>query len=516
MTPAARRIAAGLLTLFLIFLGWVYASEPPGPDQYELQYAAWRVLEGAVPYVDVVDMNWPGFLVYGASKALPASSVYAWRVVDFGWTMVCLLFLARLVERIWGRAAWWCAWIGYPLVYVNAGAHFTGQPDVLAGHLVWPMVWLLLEGWERDRARYFVGAGLLLGLLTAIKPTMFCVGPLFAFHALATRPKTFDTPRTVGLVALWASVGALTLFATFVLVLLLGTPLRDVWELTIVYNTTAQFFDSTSRTALWTALGSSVGFSFKWFLPALAIGIVGLSRARTSHALRWLLPTALLAGFANYFLQGKDYEYHAGLVFDSVGALAMGGTALTWTEIAAWLRRGSRDKSVWLFLVPASFVLVGVFAKLNRLRLRPALTGDWMAFAQTQFWDHSTHGDLARLNTAIRTRSAEDQSIFVWQSSPGRVLFESQRPSSTRFFYSSVLAQAHSPLPMADRWNSAFRSDLQAHPPALIALGTRFHEKQLARSIPAARHVEGLLRDYEPIGNFGDYRLFQPRKHATP
>ncbi|HSC88186.1 MAG TPA: hypothetical protein VLC09_12975 [Polyangiaceae bacterium] len=509
MNGPARRLAYGALVVYWALLATFHVGRPPGPDQYELAYAAHRVLTGAVPYVDVVDMNWPGYLVYGLADYLP-NVAYPVRLLDFLWTLLCGAAAAELVSNIWGGAARWATWVLAPLVYVHVGSHMTGQTDVLAAHLFFPIAWLGLR-WPAS-ARATTLAGLLFGVAVAIKPSFAVVGLcLLLWRVFLPSPREpFRLRLLDGL--LWGSAGVATVALSFGLVLLLGTPLRQLWDLLFVYNATAQFFPEEVTYRIGDSLWQGLWPSAKWWLPSTLLALLTLGSGHLSARERWLFPTLLVAGLLNFLLQGRYYEYHAGLLLDVLLLLGSAGFGLAIEQLAQATRRRGVDWTPFfgLSLLASAVGLGGFVAKGTRLLDWPYGAVGRQRVRNEQFWNDCSNGEVDDLAHRIASVVPADQPILVWQGSPSRVLLQANRPSSTRFFYSAILAQARPPLPMAAAWNERFVADLRERPPRAVALGRHFHSRLLGLRSPAAQAVEALLQGFHEVGRYGDYTLWLP------
>ena len=78
-TPRQRLVLLGL-SLFPLSCAFLYCFVPPNPDQMELNYAGWRMLQGERPYVDIMSCNWPGTLwMHMGAIAAFGNTLYAWR-----------------------------------------------------------------------------------------------------------------------------------------------------------------------------------------------------------------------------------------------------------------------------------------------------------------------------------------------------------------------------------------------------------------------------------------------------
>src|SRR5207244_6227516 len=86
-------------------LAWRSRGWPLIHDAPIMHYIAWRIAEGAVPYRDVFDMNFPGvYLLHLLVVTTLGAGDVAWRLFDLAWLAVtgALLFA---IAAPWGRPA---------------------------------------------------------------------------------------------------------------------------------------------------------------------------------------------------------------------------------------------------------------------------------------------------------------------------------------------------------------------------------------------------------------------------
>ena len=70
-----------------------------------MHYIAWRISEGAMPYRDLFDMNFPGvYLLHLVALELFGASNAGWRAFDLAWLGGTSLAAAALAAP-WGRRA---------------------------------------------------------------------------------------------------------------------------------------------------------------------------------------------------------------------------------------------------------------------------------------------------------------------------------------------------------------------------------------------------------------------------
>jgi len=96
-----------------------------------MHYVAWRISEGAVPYRDVFDMNFPGvYLLHLLVVRVLGTGDLAWRVFDLAW-LGALALGAAVFAVPWGRAAAAAVVMLLALYHLSGGAWQAGQRDFL-------------------------------------------------------------------------------------------------------------------------------------------------------------------------------------------------------------------------------------------------------------------------------------------------------------------------------------------------------------------------------------------------
>src|SRR5256712_14201767 len=141
-----------------------------------MHYIAWRIGEGAVPYRDLFDMNFPGvYLLHMVVLKVFGSSDAGWRAFDLIWLTATSLAAAALAAP-WGRLAAAGAGLFFAVYHLAGGAWQAGQRDFF----LCPFLLLGALGvarWaERPRERAsLAGGGLALGPGSPAKPQAGCV-----------------------------------------------------------------------------------------------------------------------------------------------------------------------------------------------------------------------------------------------------------------------------------------------------------------------------------------------------
>jgi hypothetical protein len=187
----------GLVVAFLAVaasLAWRSRGWPLVHDAPIMHYIAWRIGEGAVPYRDLFDMNFPGVYVLHVAvlRALGAGDA-AWRAFDLAWRGVGALAVAAFAAR-WGAIAAAGGALLFALHHLAGGAWHAGQRDFL----LCPFLLLgslgVVRWLEGDGTRAgLAGGGLSLGAALTIKPhaialTLALAGLVVIGAARSARP----------------------------------------------------------------------------------------------------------------------------------------------------------------------------------------------------------------------------------------------------------------------------------------------------------------------------------------
>ena len=103
-----RLISAASVAL-LAYLVWGSRGWPLIHDAPLMHYVAWLIEQGAVPYRDAFDMNFPGvYLLHLAVLRVGGAGDLAWRLFDLGWLAATCGLLVVYCHRIghgWGPVA---------------------------------------------------------------------------------------------------------------------------------------------------------------------------------------------------------------------------------------------------------------------------------------------------------------------------------------------------------------------------------------------------------------------------
>src|SRR5215207_7013337 len=135
-----------------------------------MHYIAWRIADGAVPYRDVFDMNFPGvYLVHLAVVTLLGPGDAAWRVFDLGVTALAAIAVAAIAAP-WGRVAATGGAGFFAAYHLASGAWNAGQRDFLLCPCLLAGALGVARWAEGGGLRQVLGGGVALGAGLTIKP----------------------------------------------------------------------------------------------------------------------------------------------------------------------------------------------------------------------------------------------------------------------------------------------------------------------------------------------------------
>lgn len=305
-------------------LGWPLVHDAP-----ILHYIAWRIGEGAVPYRDLFDMNFPGtyLLHLGIVRALGTGDA-AWRAFDLGWLAGTAAVLAVLA-RPWGRAASATGAMIFVVYHLGNGAWQAGQRDYLL------VIFLALSGlgvarWAEGGGRSSVAwGGLALGAGLTIKP-----------HALLFGAGLVTVIVVIGLRGRFGAVvpAALFIAAAAVVPLLVAGWVAAAGGLAAWRDIVAHYL-----VPLYSRLGRPPAWTFHrwtvWIPLAIAAGLslaLAVRAGRTPVRLA-IVVLGLAYGVAHHAGQGKGWEYH---LYPLLGFTALASAAGLGGAAAAAARPG--------------------------------------------------------------------------------------------------------------------------------------------------------------------------------
>ena len=398
-------LVAGLAGV-VVYVGWLSLPWPLIHDAPIMHYIAWRISQGAVPYRDLFDMNFPGVYVLHlfVLRTLGASDE-AWRLFDVLWLGLAS-FLVAALARPWGRLAAVGGALFFAAYHLGGGAWQAGQRDfLLCPFLLTGALGVVL--WRERGAGWALWlAGLAVGAAVTIKPhaMLFAVG--LALLVLVT-PRV-GAPR-------WR---APAMFMGGVLL----APLGVVWWLAaiggleawreIVFGYLLPLYSRLGRSASWIV--------YRWSLwPAIASTLaLSIGHLLVSRRLTFRHAVALVGlgyGLLHYVGQGKGWEYH-------LYPLAAFAATLLFSEVAAVLR--ARPLALGVPLIASLAILDVLLGHTGTANAE----GNWI-------WDKERQVRLLTEDLGPRLREGDRVQVLDTTDGGVHALLRLSVVEPTRFLY---------------------------------------------------------------------------------
>jgi hypothetical protein len=433
-------VAGGGGAGLVVWLVWRSITWPLVHDAPLMHYVAWRVSEGAVPYRDLFDMNFPGvYVLHLIVVRMLGTGDLAWRMFDLAWLAALAAGAAAFVAP-WGRVAAGAVAGLIPLYHLSGGAWQAGQRDFLLCPFLIAGALGVVRWMESRRGGALAWGGVALGASMTIKPhTVLLAAALGVVIAVAAW-RAGETAASLGLFAAgvlvaplgvvgWlAAAGALPAWRAIVLEYLL--PLYSRLGRTADWN--------VYRPYVWIPLGAGVLLS--------AGGVLQAGRFGARHLVAAL---GVVYGVVHFVGQGKGWEYHLEpLAAFAIVLLAAGLPA----AVAGWR---------WPPAIPVLLSAVLTLGLLTDKALAVGAAG----------WERDKADRARRLAAELAPRLAPGDTVQVFDTTGGGIhaLLRLGVREPTRFLYDFHFFH--------DTGHSTIRAlraelvrDLDARPPALIVL----------------------------------------------
>jgi hypothetical protein len=484
LAPAVVALAVAGAWSGALWLVWGSRSWPLVHDAPLMHYVAARLLEGAVPYRDLFDMNFPAvYAAHALLLALLGGSDLAFRAFDLAILAVAaagLLVALRDTGR-WGGPA---AAALLVLYHVAGGPWLAGQRDVLlCAGLAWAAAGLAAHAPVAPAGGglgALGGAAVALGLAGWVKPHGWLLVPLLLRaawrhrarrRALAVVAAGLAAPAA-GALGWLGATGALPAFGDIVLrylVPLYGPLGREPLPVSL---RTRDFGPGVLvALATWAALGA-----------------LALARARRRETLV-LLGAGLAAGGLHFALQGRGWEYH--LYPLVLFTCALGGAGLG-VASARHCRALAVALSLLLLLAAGTLVVKG-----GRNR-EPA-------------WITAKLARVEAVAAALRPVVAAGGTVQVLDTTDGGIhaLYRLGARQATRFLYDFHFYH-DAGHPYVRRLRGELLAALEREPPAAVVLFERSWPAggyERLDGFPALRRW--LARGYRLAREGDGFRLYQ-------
>jgi hypothetical protein len=473
---ALGAVAAGLL--------WGSRGWPLLHDAPIMHYIAWRIGEGAVPYRDLFDMNFPGayLLHLGVVRVLGPGDL-AWRAFDLGWLSLGALAVAGLAWR-WGTVAAAGGGLFFVTYHLAAGAWNAGQRDFLLCPFLVAGALGVARWAETGRLAFLVWGGLAVGAGTTIKPHAGVLAAALGVFVIlrAWRAGNPLLPPAAALVT-----GSLLVPAALGTWLALDGALGAWWE--IVGEYLVPLYSRLGRPGAWW-IHHRAGV----WLPIAAAVLVSLGRPlwqrrfTDRHAIAAL---GVAYGLLHFYAQGKGWEYHL------YPLVAFAGVLLC-AELAPALQE--RRPVLGVALVGCLLVVV----VLLWTKGREAASAGWVADKQRR---------VDAIVGELRRRLGNGDTVQVLDTTDGGIhaLLRLAVRQPTRFLYDFHFFHDRD-APVVRRLRQEFVHDLGAHPPRFIVLFDRgWPDGDASRIRDFPELAERLATAYRPVASGDGWVLHEER-----
>jgi hypothetical protein len=425
------------------WLAWRSLSWPLVHDAPLMHYVAWRIAEGAVPYRDLFDMNFPGvYLLHLLVVRVLGTGDLAWRLFDLTWLAAAAAAAAAFAAP-WGRLAAGVAAGSLALYHLAGSAWQAGQRDFLLCPLLLLGALGVARWLERPggaRRRDLAWGGLALGASMTIKPHTLALAAALGLMIAVTAWRTGS--GATGPLAVFA-VGVAAAPAAVVLWLALAGAL-PAWRAIVVdyliplYSRLGRAAPTVYRAWIWIPIAAGVVLA--------TAGALVAGRFRARHA---VAAVGVLYGVAHFFGQGKGWEYH-------LYPLAAFALVLPTSEIGPALARLRRPLALPL-LLSGTLTLV-------------LLTGKAMAVSPAG-WERAKADAAHRLADELAPRLRPGDTVQVLDTTGGGIhaLLRLGVREPTRFLYDFHFFH-DTGQPAIRAMRAELIRDLDARPPRLIVL----------------------------------------------
>jgi hypothetical protein len=432
---------AALMVGLVVWLVFRSLSWPLVHDAPLMHYVAWRISEGAVPYRDVFDMNFPGvYLLHLLVVWGLGTGDLAWRVFDLVWLMVLAGGVAAFAWA-WGRTAAGVAALLIVLYHLGGGAWQAGQRDFLMGPFLVGGALGVARWVESGRRAALAWGGAALGVSLTIKPHALVLTTALAVLIAVTGWRTGGGVLTP---LVWFGAGAAVAPVAIVAWLALAGAL-PAWR-AIVLEYLIPLYSRLGRSADWNVYRPWVWIPIG---AGVLLSVLGALAGRRLGARHGVAALGVLYGLVHFVGQGKGWEYH----LDPLATFAL---LLLAAGLPTALGQYRRPVAAPLLL---SLAMTLVLLTDKAVAVSPA------------GWERDRADGARRLAAELAPMLAPGETVQVLDTTAGGIhaLLRLGAREPTRFIYDfHFFHDADHPTIRALR--DELIRDLDARPPALIVL----------------------------------------------
>lgn len=439
-----RVVAWGASGAVAGLVAWLVGRSMTWPlvhDAPLMHYIARRIGDGAVPYRDLFDMNFPGvYLLHLLVVSTLGAGDLAWRLFDLTWLAVWVLGAAAFAAP-WGRTAAVAAAALLALYHLGGGAWQAGQRDFLLGPFLIFGALAVVRWMESRRRGALTWGGLALGASLTIKPHTAVLAAALAVAIVVMAWRSGDGVAVP--LACFAAGAALAPLAVVGWLAVAGA--LPAWR-AIVVEYLIPLYSRLGRTADWGVYRPYVWIPLGAGALISAGGALATGRFGARHAVAVL---GTLYGVVHFMGQGKGWEYH-------LYPLATFAAVTLVAGLPAALRHWRR---------PAAALLLASMA------LALVLLADKARAVAPAGWERDKADRARRLAAELVPMLAPGETVQVFDTTAGGVhaLLRLGARQPTRFLYDFHFF--HDPgHPTIRALRAELIRDLDAQPPALIVL----------------------------------------------
>lgn len=513
---------------FTIVLGWLYAWQPPSPDQAIFDYIGWIAVQGGSYYVDVVEQNWPAKMVlHTISTWLFGNHIWSWRLFDYLWLLGgCTAMFGLLRRSGLGTAAWLVVPI-YQWMYTVSNPWLSGQRDIVAAHT------LLVAGWAFVERRQGAGRWTWLVISGALvftflmRPTYGLFPVLLIGIDLATRKQSGRSVKDISTDAIGV-VGIMAALTGLVVGLMIAAGMWHDWlEQAYYFNTECYGHDREQAASIAVPIKQLLISEWHW---ATALGVFGLGLMARRQEVRpglAVLLSVLVTGVVSAYVQNKGFGYHLGAMVPVQAGLLAGffGEMLRWYS-STRQPQSTRRPAPGLALAITLVLAVAGLSKKTVAQYRPQIAWALGRTDQMGMWaqlprSSASTKQVMQLVDYVKTHTTPEEPVLVWDR---EVLINelSERKTPSRFITATMLQVAAPPFRAAQAWHDEFRRSFAAHPPAFVVTNCAVMKDggplmPLEGGTPSALYVrERLEQDYVEVRSFGCLTLLERKDRRPP
>jgi hypothetical protein len=457
----ARSLGWLCLATWLGLIGFLYAHLPVNPDLAIFDYIGWQITEGASPYTEVAEQNFPGKMwLHAAAGILFGNEVWSYRLFDY-LLLLAFCWIFQFYLRDAGVSSTWAVLAIYPAIYATSGYWAAGCRDAVAANLLLLSLLCYTLG-IRGKSIALTGAGGIVACAaTLCRPTYAVIALLLlAVESIAVLTRKRPARQVLGDFAGFA-IGFWGLLAATGFVGWQTGQLQSFYELAIQFNLEV-YSNSAGLPQILAAFWSIA----RHWLPMAGIAALGAvlllrrERGRNSVASYFLVAMTCVVSAV---IQGKGFAYHFAGLFT---VLAMLVSYAFGCGIDAFRNGSKQGRALATCLAIAiSAVLIAKIRSQLGSQLR------WVVGASPR---SELLAERNYLDTVLAARHIADatqphETILVW-SRHVHVNFLAKRASPSRFITVWALDLVPDDWALGQAWILEFEASFLKHRPSFVVL----------------------------------------------